>query len=171
MLDLPQRTRDWVPRLPTRITDPIATRLLDFLTHIEEAEPDEILDYEDKTKLIDQEFLELFHYHSKWPFWSICMLLVGLVYDISQGPINPQIYGLALDGMGAVFLALGIVRGRSGLARDTRETAGRFGGGGFGGMHQASLKAQIADTIDGIFGGTLLITGFVIQTAALWGTY
>lgn len=170
MLDLPRRKGDWVPRLPAAITNPIAIRLLGFLTWIEEPDPNEIMDYEDKVVLINREFLELFHYRSKWPFWALLILIVGFAIDLFEGPINIQIYGLMLDALGAVFLALGIVRGRSGLARDTRETAGRFGGGGFGGMHQASLKAQIANTIDGIFGATLLITGFVIQTVALWGT-
>lgn len=86
--------------------------------------------------------------------------------------VNYQIYGLFFDMAGAIFLALGIIRGKSGLARDTQEKGGRLNNDELekeGGIPRPSLKANVADTIDGIFGALFLIIGFSIQIWSLWG--
>lgn len=165
-----RRKRDWIPKPPAWLSDPVAMQLLSLLTWAEEAEPNEINDYEEKKLAVEENFRDQFQYHSKWPVVAIITISFLLGVDLSQGPVNIQIYGLLFDMTGAMFLALGIIRGKSGLARDTREAVGRLGSdGNDGGIHHASLKANIADTIDGLFGAIFLIMGFMIQIGALWG--
>lgn len=166
--DKPRR-RDWIPRPPRRLSDTIGKQLLSFLSWIEEAESGDILDYEEKEPVIERVFLEQFHYHSKWPILATSLIIISFLIDAYLGPVEFQIYGLIFDMVGALFLALGIIRGKRGLARDTREKVGRVGNGKKGGIHEASLRATVADTIDGLFGAMFLFIGFSIQIGALWG--
>lgn len=164
------RKRDWIPRPPRGLSDIIGKQLLSMLSWIEEAESDDVLSFDEKEPLIERVFLEQFHYHSKWPALAIFLISVSFLIDSFLGPVEFQIYGLIFDMTGALFLALGIIRGKCGLARDTRESDARYGDGEkIGGIHVASLRATVADTIDGLFGAVFLIIGFSIQIVALWG--
>ena len=166
MVNLPARKRDWLPRPPKRLSDLVGRKILDGLTRLEEAEPENIYDYPQEVPVVDEKSLEMFHYHSKWPSWEFLLILVVYLVESYFGGANLQIYGLLFDVLGASFLALGIVRGRAGLLRDIREKFGRLGDGSVN-IHETSLKANAADTIDGIFGALFLLLGFAVQTLAL----
>ena len=163
MLANRKQNGEWVPRLPRPICDLVGTKLLEFLSRLESTNPGDVMDYEDKRSKIEEVFLEQFHYRSKWPFWMGVFFCIAFFVVMGKGTNDFQVLGLAFDAAGAFFLALGIVRGRSGLARDTRETRGRLGMSSSGGIHRAGLKANVADTINGLFGAALLLLGFTLQ--------
>lgn len=161
-----QRLRDIVPPPPRYLTDRVGERLLLVLTQLEEVEKKGIMDYDEKEPVVRDVFLEQFHYHVKWPSYAILLVLIAFVINVRLGSVQLQAYGLVFDMVGGVLLALGIVRGKGGLMRDTREPGARVGGDEVN-IHQPALKANIADTIDGLFGAIFLVVGFSIQIVAV----
>lgn len=80
-----------------------------------------------------------------------------------------QAYGLLFDGVGAVILAVGLFRGPDGMLRDTPlvSTGAVYGGDTY--YYPKPLSATVRNTVDGVFGGLFLVTGFSIQFMAVTG--
>lgn len=146
-----------------RITDPIGVAILDWLTALETAHETNIQDFEEKSPIIEDSFKN--HVYFKWKRCLSTLILGALVLAISN---NLQLQGLWFDGVGAFFLALSVVRGKAGIARDTREKAGRVTGGGVN-IHREHLSSTVSNSVDGIFGAVSLLTGFLIQFISIWG--
>jgi hypothetical protein len=100
----------------------------------------------------------------------LCLLIVSLfAIDSMSGRLSVpfQGYGVLIDLVGALALASSVVRGTRGIFRDTRTHGALFAGGGASLVDQGSLASEVNDTIDGIWGTTLLLTGFIVQFVAI----
>jgi len=83
--------------------------------------------------------------------------------------INPQIYGLVLDMIGATVIAFGLFRGTPGIERDTTT---HFLGSTYGGRvwkDKEELSAVVRNTVDGVWGTFFLLSGFAVQIVAVSG--
>jgi hypothetical protein len=83
--------------------------------------------------------------------------------------INPQIYGLVLDMIGAIVIAFGLFRGTTGIERDTTT---HFLGSTYGGRQwkdKKELSAVVRNTVDGVWGAFFLLFGFTVQIVAVSG--
>jgi len=104
---------------------------------------------------IERAFIKAF-----WPrapayiFAGISILAFGLA-----NPSDLQIYGLLMDIIGAIAVALGLFRGTRGIKVDTESTGAKLGGG----LNTQSLESVVSSTIDGFFGTILLVGGFSLQ--------
>ena len=104
---------------------------------------------------IERAFIKAF-----WPrapayiFAGISILAFGLAK-----PSDLQIYGLLMDIIGAIAVALGLFRGTRGIKIDTENLGAMLGGG----LDPQSLKSVVSSTLDGFFGTILLVCGFGLQ--------
>jgi len=150
--------------LPRTVTDWIGKRLLETISRYENADSGKIKDYNQKKKEVKEAFLDMFYYRAHWIFLlGITVSFILLLDHLCGGLSNPILYGLGLDGIGALTLSLAVVRGRAGIARDTSEYGGRLVSDTTPALDREELLAESANTIDGMLGGTLLIIGFAIQ--------
>jgi hypothetical protein len=111
-------------------------------------------------------------FHNIFPVKSPIYLILSIcgvmaVYASYQGivPIGFQALGLGFDVVGAIFVALGLFRGRKGIAIDSEELAGRFASEIP--LQNESVKTTTASTLDGVFGTIFLISGFILQLIAV----
>jgi len=86
-------------------------------------------------------------------YFPLYLSVVGLVILNGVGVLNfslpLQIYGLVLEGIGAVVIALGLFRGVKEIERDsaTHSTGAVFGGNVW--KDNSSLSAVVRKTVDG----------------------
>ena len=102
------------------------------------------------------------------PIYALLLFLfTSDVFNWLTISTNLQIYGLVLDVFGAVFLAVGLLRGARGIERDTSSTSTGAQLSGSTWKNNGSLSAVVRNTVDGGWGTLFLISGFVIQIMAV----
>lgn len=109
-----------------------------------------------------------YYFYRRFVVWGTLgslMLSLSLIGDLFVAGVSLplQAYGLLFDAFGALILAVGLFRGPNEIKRDTpRESTGAVAGGDVY-YNSVPLSATVQDTVDGVFGGTLLVFGFSIQ--------
>ncbi|PSQ12181.1 hypothetical protein BRC93_02945 [Halobacteriales archaeon QS_5_70_15] len=100
------------------------------------------------------------------------VLLNAYIYDRGFAPLvlDPGQYGLALNFLGAVALAVSVLRGPAGIARDTVDVLSAPPDGRAQRHFCETLLASSANTIDGTLGTTSLLLGFALQLAYSFGS-
>ena len=104
------------------------------------------------------------------PIYTILLIIVALdIQNLISFAINLQIYGLMLDIVGAIAVALGLFRGVEGIKRDTdtRSIGAIYGGRTW--KDKKSLSAVVRKTMDGAWGTIFLFSGFSVQIIAVSG--
>jgi len=123
----------------------------------------------DRKELVRICFLRAFY--DRFTTWAaLAIALIALLYGatlLTQNPINIQSVGLILDITGAVILASGLLRGVEGILRDTPLHTQSAIMGYSSGYSGKELSATVRDTIDGLFGVSYLIVGFMLQIIAV----
>lgn len=108
--------------------------------------------------------------------YVLCLLLPltvpALMWMLLSSSSFPwQVFGLVLDGMGALLVARGLIRGGGSLQIDAgilyyhlARPDGRFQENV---PYAPMLHSVTRDTVDAIWGTTLLVAGFVLQIIAI----
>lgn len=116
-------------------------------------------------------FHAAFYDRSKFYLPPFVLIIVLAIVDGCFGlfGLHLQAYGLLLDALGAVIIALGLFRGLSEIKRDapSYSTGAQYGGTMY--WEPEALSATVRDTVNGIYGTTFLFIGFSIQFIAISG--
>lgn len=143
-------------------SDPVANALLllfDSLTEFDEAEAREEAK-EIATEHFQQKFAERM---LVYPICSLISLFIVGMIDIAQcGTLTNQMYGLGIDFLGAIILGRGLLMG--GVA------IGAVAGQRWG-YNPLLIKSLAKDSVDGVWGITLILIGIVLQIIALGEIY
>lgn len=92
----------------------------------------------------------------------IAPVAIVATIDIIYLHLPLQVYGLLMDIGGALIIARGLFRGRAGIKVDSRgKSITGFGPEAEG--HVSAIESEIENTIDGMIGSSLLVTGFLLQ--------
>ena len=113
-------------------------------------------------RFFDEAFADRFQWYVPIALIIVSSLLLNQ-FSIVSLDIDPQVYGLVLDILGASILAIGFIRDINGIKRDTQMHVGFYGSV----YDPDSLTSVAQDTADGIFGTVSLISGFLLQIVAL----
>lgn len=143
----------------------LANHILALLDYFDPSTQNSIRDMDSASWQAEQIFHEQFH--SKSLLYSITLIFgsfFAVFSVVGYLPIKLQPVGLLFDIVGAVFVALGLFRGRRGIAIESEELGGRFAGSIP--LQPESVRAIVTSTLDGVFGTILLITGFTLQFIA-----
>ncbi|WEL18886.1 hypothetical protein SVXHr_2743 [Halorhabdus sp. SVX81] len=147
-----------------RLTDPIGTRLLNFITNesVKEDANERLKDPASVVRQAREEFLDYFAGRTKVYLLVAAALLAAIgVVDIGTcGAVPNQSYGLTLDLFGAIVLARGLLKGPYGMAAESGE---------YWNQSPPLRRALAEDAADGIWGVTLLVTGILLQFLAVAG--
>lgn len=98
--------------------------------------------------------------------YSLVVILITSLIFLPQYlgmSVNLQAIGLVSDIIGATFVALGLFRGKRGLAVSSEDYAGRIRGEQSPELQPASVRESVRSTLHGVFGTFLLIGGFTLQ--------
>lgn len=156
---------------PARIFKPFSVVVLWILNwfesgkdYFEEVRIENNEEHEDEK--VEMYFHAAFLDRSRWHLLLVSP--VGLVYLLdtcSVLAVSPrlQLYGLALDLIGAFILAVGLFRGTDAIKRDTEMAEALWGSQ----YYTSSMSSIARDTVDGIYGATFLVAGFTIQFIAV----
>jgi len=145
--------------------------LLGLLDRIDTNEPY----YDFEVKPSETEKIRMFFFagilsRSKY-YLPLLVIISGLfILDATHfNNINPQIFGLILDMIGAIVIAFGLFRGTSGIERDTttHSTGAVLGGSVW--KDKTELSAVVRNTVDGVWGTFFLLSGFAVQIVAVSG--
>ena len=136
---------------------------------------------DNKIKKIRKYFYAAFA-HRTWqyvPLLITVLTVVLLANNTILPSLNVQAYGLAIDVFGASIVARGLFRGLSGLQRETTTRDRSIGHGGTFGVTPdtdirtvylpESLSSTARDTMDGVYGTSFLLLGFITQFIAVTG--
>ena len=96
--------------------------------------------------------------------YSIIVAIASISYFGFAPTATLQGYGLLLDAIGATIIARGLFRGLNGIKTDTgvRGGGGSYGGGSYR-FGSEEISSTTDDSVDGMLGTAILITGFILQ--------
>jgi hypothetical protein len=144
----------------------IADRILKVLDYFDGSSENAVRDINKSSWQAERIFHEEFE--SKIKNYSVVVgtliILAGAAH-YQYLPIGLQRTGLIFDIVGAIFVALGLFRGRKGIAIESEEFGGRFAGSIP--LQPESVRATTTSTLDGVFGTILLVSGFTLQFIAI----
>lgn len=123
-------------------------------------------DEEHEDTKVQMFFHAAFYDRSRWHLIPGLLLAIGFGLEIWVIPpfdVNLQLYGLAMDMIGAFILAIGLFRGIEAIKRDTQMREAVWGSH----YDTDSLSAIARDTVDGLYGAVYLIGGFLLQFIAV----
>jgi len=145
------------------VTDPVGLLLLDLL---DLRFPDRIHGRdlegwirENELENVEREFL-LFFAERSWRYFSVVMLSICLIYSIEIYAVNlpDQSYGLYLDLLGAVILGRGLLNDRYTISNMGKNSQ----------MYPSPILIfKCRDTVDGVWGISLLVIGILLQFASV----
>lgn len=145
-----------------KYSDPIALVFLSIFDSLTEFDEDEARD-EAKDIAVEhfqQKFAERF---VTYPIIVILLIIVVGVVDWSQcGGLSNQMYGLSIDLIGALILGRGLLMG--GVA------IGAVAGTRFG-YNPLLIKTLAKDSVDGVWGVSLILVGIALQIIAVGQLY
>jgi len=167
-----QEMKEQQPRLVI-LTKPISAAILWFLHRMQGGEPL----FEQGTRSTDNEKREIIrlYFHAAFSnrmklYFPLLVTVLGLAaYDSCRVGILPlQGYGLILDGLGAIIIAIGLFRGVDGILRDSprKSYASKFSVS-YVYFSPKPLTSTVNNTIDGLFGSSFLFIGFSVQLYAI----
>lgn len=81
MINDGRRWRDTIPNPPRWVSNPGGKVLLTLLTYFEEAESENMENYEETESVIETVFLDQFQFHLKFPLYAA--LLIGICFVIN----------------------------------------------------------------------------------------
>jgi len=143
-------------------SDIVARALLsifDSLTEFDEEEAKE--DAKDiATEHFQQKFAERM---IVYPVYSVFFLAIVAIVDVLQcGSLTNQMYGLGLDFLGAIILGRGLLMGRVAIGAVSGQ---RWG------YNPLLIKSLAKDSVDGVWGITIILVGIALQVIALGRLY
>lgn len=145
-----------------KYSDPVALVLLSFFDALTEFDENEARE-EAKELAVEhfqQKFAERF---LTYPLMTFLLVLIVAVSDVLQcGALSNQMYGLSIDFLGAVVLGRGLLMG--GVA------IGAVSGQRWG-YNPLLIKSLAKDSVDGVWGISLILIGIGIQIIALSQLY
>jgi hypothetical protein len=143
-----------------------ADKILKLLDYFDPSTDEAVRDVERSTWQAERIFHEQIRSRSSIYLATLLsgFLLVAAT-EIGIISLTLQRIGLLFDIAGAVFVALGLFRGRRGIAIESEELGGRFAG--TIPLQPESVRATTTSTLDGVFGTSLLVTGFILQFLAV----
>lgn len=139
------------------ISDPVASLLLSLFDSLTEFDEEEA--HDDAKEIAEEHFQQKFAERMLvYPMFSILFLLLVAVIDVVQcGALSNQMYGLALDLIGAMILGRGLL----------------MGGVAMGAVSEMSwdynpllIKSMAKDSVDGVWGMSLILVGIALQILA-----
>jgi len=166
---------DWSP--PSSVTDPVAEWVLSRFEGLEFANPHRVPRFDpaptvrteqpwaDTRGDVEDAFRRMFNFRVRWVLLVTFLLFTTWMYDwrFEMLALDLAQYGLALNFLGAFALAASVLRGPTGIARDTVDVLTHGTAVQERRHFCEKLLSSSANTIDGILGTTSLLFGFTLQ--------
>lgn len=143
-------------------SDPVANALLLLFDSLTEFDEDEARK--------EAKGIAIEHFQQKfaermlvYPICSLFLLLIVGAVDFAQcGALTDQMYGLVLDLLGAIILGRGLLMG--GIA------IGAVSGQRWG-YNPLLIKSLAKDSVDGVWGISIILVGIILQIIAIGELY